>query len=167
MNILFFFQFLIDSQQFFHFSYKYQKIKIRAVINHLEIVLQYYTYAYRFILHPFGSFDVRIPLLTQCSQLHLLEQLPLSLCTYPFLFSVYETLVCFNKTGFGSGSPIFNSRVSLNLKVLTWQVSIPRLNPIKSVASTNFAISPFLFCDQDHIMMPSPFFLSFILCWNR
>lgn len=88
MNILFFFQFLIDSQQFFHFSYKYQKIKIRAVINHLEIVLQYYTYAYRFILHPFGSFDVRIPLLTQCSQLHLLEQLPLSLCTYPTQFSL-------------------------------------------------------------------------------
>lgn len=120
MDIRFFFQFLIDSQQFFRFSYKYKKIQIRAVINHLEIVLQYYTYAYRFILHPFGSFDVRIPLLTQCSQLHLLEQLPLSLCTYPFLFSVYETLVCFNKTGFGSGSPIFNSRVSLNLKVLTW-----------------------------------------------
>ena len=52
-----------------------------------------------------------IPLLTQRRQLHLLEQLPLSLCTYPFFL--------FSEKGFGSGLPIFNSRVSLNLKVIT------------------------------------------------
>lgn len=80
----------------------------------------------------------------QHSQFHLLEQLPLSLCTYPFF--TFCPFVFFLKTGFGSGLPIFiNSGVSLNLKVITQQVSIPRLNPIKSAASTNFAISPFCF----------------------
>ena len=100
-------------------------------------------------------------LLYSHNQLHLLEQLPLSLCTYP-LFHFLN--LCFQKTGFGSGLPPFiNSGVSLNLKVFTWRVSIPRPNLIKSVASTNFAISPsfcvrFKFhCDVVY------FFLSFIL----
>lgn len=47
-----------------------------------------------------------------------LEQLPLSLCTYPFFGSRFLN-PCFLKTGFGSGLPIFNSRVSLNLEVIT------------------------------------------------
>lgn len=94
------------------------------------------------------------------SQLHLLEQLPLSLCTYPFFFFNF----CFRKTGFGSGLPIFiNSGVSLNLKVVTQQVSIPRLNPIKSVASTNFAISPFPFFKLGSSLWCPSSFLSFLL----
>lgn len=58
-------------------------------------------------------------------QLHLLEHLPLSLCTYPFFFIIVCLILWisprfFHKTGFGSGLPIFiNSRVSLNLKVIT------------------------------------------------
>lgn len=55
--------------------------------------------------------------LYQRDQLHFLEQLPLSLCTYPPFFPLN---LCFRKRGFGSGLPIFfNSRGSLNLKVLT------------------------------------------------
>jgi len=38
-----------------------------------------------------------IPLLTQRSQLHLLEQLPLSLCTYPFF--------CFRKKDLAQDCP--------------------------------------------------------------
>ena len=45
-----------------------------------------------------------------------LEQLPLSLCTYPFF--AFWTRV-FRKIGFGSGLPTFYSRVSLNLEVTT------------------------------------------------
>ena len=64
----------------------------------------------------------------------------------------------FWKAGVGSGLPIFiNSRVSLNLKVLTQQVSILRLKPIKSVASTNFAISPLL-CLRSQCDVLSPFY---------
>lgn len=56
--------------------------------------------------------------LYQRDQLHLLEQLPLSLCTYPLF--IFPLNLCFRKRGFGSGLPIFiNSRGSLNLKVLT------------------------------------------------
>ena len=102
MNIRFFFQ-LGDWNRFtairsffiYHFLYFYKKIskfyrnikkkiKIRVVINHLKYYLGTYTYVYMFIFPPFWSFDGKIPLLTQHSQLHLLEQLPLSLCTYPF-----------------------------------------------------------------------------------
>jgi hypothetical protein len=38
----------------------------------------------------------RFLLLTQCNQLHSLEQLPLSLCTYPFLdsYSIYVNPIC-------------------------------------------------------------------------
>lgn len=95
------------------------------------------------------------------NQLHLLEQLPLSLCTYP-LFNFLN--FCFQKTGFGSGLPPFiNSGVSLNLKVLTRRVSIPRPNLIKSVASTNFAISPLILREIQISLWCVYFFLSFIL----
>ncbi|RYR67723.1 hypothetical protein Ahy_A03g014116 isoform B [Arachis hypogaea] len=53
-------------------------------------------------------------------QLHLLEQLPLSLYTYPFFILAFLMFISFPKTGFGSRLPIINSRVSLNLKVITW-----------------------------------------------
>lgn len=79
------------------------------------------------MLDPFfyWSFDGRILIRTQHSQPHLLEQLPLSLCTFPFfLFLLSEPLFFAfffqKKKGVGSGLPIFiNSRVSLNLKVFT------------------------------------------------
>ena len=48
-----------------------------------------------------------------------LEQLPLSLCTYPFPLGSSLRTTCFSKKGFGSGLPIFHSSVSLNLEVTT------------------------------------------------
>ena len=101
-----------------NFSLFHVKIQIQVVINHLIEYFSTYTYVYTYILHLFGSFNGRIPLPMQHSQFHLLEQLPLSLCTYPFF--TFWAFVCFWKIGFGSGLPIFiNSGVSLNLKVIT------------------------------------------------
>jgi len=42
---------------------------------------------------------------TQDSQLRLLEQLPLSLCTYPFLFLLSEPLFVFRKLDLAQDCP--------------------------------------------------------------
>lgn len=89
-------------QWIFDFSFNLKLIHNNSSVFHIKkifwssLIFWYfstYTYVYRFILHPFWSFNRRIPLRTQRSQLHSLEQLPLSLCTYPsfiFLISLSE-----------------------------------------------------------------------------
>lgn len=84
MNIRFCFQLGIDSHQFFHFLYKKKRFGSSLIIwfgDSISVRIRIYT----FILHTFWRFDGRSPLLTHRGQLHLLEQLPLSLCTYPSL----------------------------------------------------------------------------------
>lgn len=138
--------FNLDSQRFIYLSIekKTNRDGIRAIINHLRQYLSTNMYVYTFILDLFRSLDRTLtnampftPFIRTAS----IESLHLSF----FSCRTLNLSFYFRKTGFGSGLPIVNSRVSLNLKVITWQVSIPRLNPIKSVASTNFAISPFCF----------------------
>lgn len=107
--IFHFFLLGIDSQQFFHFSYKHIKKKKKIFGSSLIIwfgdSISVRIRIYRFILHPSWSFDGRIPLLTHRSQLHLLEQLPLSLCTYPFLLSLSEYLSVFRKQDLAQDCP--------------------------------------------------------------
>ena len=60
--------------------FRKKKILIQVVINRLM-----FQYVYvRIQDHPFCRLDRRKEFPYQCSQLYLLEQLPLSLCTYPF-----------------------------------------------------------------------------------
>lgn len=76
-------------------------------LESFDIVFQYiYVYlSYIFMGYPFYF--------TNRNQLHLLEQLPLSLCTYPFffisvfLFSVYESLFVFGKPDLAQDCPFF------------------------------------------------------------
>ena len=109
--------FTITLNFFFHI-YIFDRFGSWLIVWYVSMYTYVLDILYRAVLSVISIEEFQLP--TQRSQLHSLEQLPLSLCTYPFLIFTFWTLICFRKEGFGSGLPIVNSRVSLNLKVFTW-----------------------------------------------
>lgn len=103
MNIQFFIQCGIHSQQFFHFHIKKYGYRFGSSL------IIWYRISVRMRMYIGLSFILSEVLMEgffyQRSQLHLLERLPLSLCTYPFFIFAFWIFVYFRKQDLAQDCP--------------------------------------------------------------